>query len=185
MSITMDGNQTLYIADFKNNRILSIHTTNPNEKKIILALPDENRDRHEYVITPISIKYSSKSSSLVIGQQTGYNAIRWIIGESRWKLVAGSASSELSGTSRTLFNNVCSINIDEFDNTYVNDCENARIQFYRGDLTKGKTIAGVLQAPGNNSYLFNHSTSIALDKAKNLYVADSKNYRIQKFIQLN
>ena len=184
MSITMDNNQTLYIADYGNNRIVSFNLQNNQVNSYLNGSIDSNIDRHEYVLTPISIKYSFKSDSFVIGQEKGFNVIRWKKGEKRWTLIAGSASSQLNGTSRTLFNEVCSINVDEYDNTYVNDCQNNRIQFYRGDLTKGKTIAGVIQAPGNNSYLFNGSTSIALDSNKNLYVADSNNTRIQKFIQL-
>ena len=184
MSITMDEiNSILYIADYGNNRILSIDSTDTNKRTIVI--PSSSNQRNQFISTPISIKYSSQTRSLVIAQEKGFNVVRWILGDQSWTLIAGSASSELSGTSRTLFNQLCSINIDKKENSYVNDCRNSRIQFYKGDLTKGKTIAGVIQAPGNNSYLFNYSTSIALDSKFNLFVADSNNFRIQKFLQLS
>lgn len=183
MSITMDDNSILYIADYGNNRILGIHLTDESNRFVVI--PSSANQRNEYIYTPISIKYSFNDQTLVVAQEKGFNVVRWNFINKSWTLIAGSASSELSGTSRTLFNQLCSINIDKKNNTYVNDCNNYRIQFYKGDLTKGKTIAGVIQAPGNNSYLFNQSNSIALDSKFNLFVADSNNYRIQKFLQLS
>jgi hypothetical protein len=182
MSLTMDDSSLLYIADYGNNQILSCNLTT-NQSKIYIGY-NPNGNRHTYVLTPISIKYDSQSNSLVIAQQFGYNVVRWKLDSNSWTLIAGSASSELSGRSRTLFNQLCNVNIDQFNSTYVVDCFNQRIQYYRGDLTQGKTIAGVIQAPGNSSYLFNNATSITFDINYNLYVADSYNYRIQKFPQL-
>jgi len=182
MSLTMDDSSLLYIADYGNNRIVRCNLTT-NQSKIYIEY-NQNGNRNTYVLTPISIKYDSQSNSLVIAQQFGYNVVRWKLDSNSWTLIAGSASSQLSGRSRTLFNQLCNLNIDQFNSTYVVDCFNQRIQYYRGDLTQGKTIAGVIQASGNSSYLFNNATSITFDDNYNLYVADSYNYRIQKFPQL-
>lgn len=179
MSITMGSSSTIYIADYGNNRIIE-YNLNTTKSQIYLELKSD-KERHQYVLTPISIKYDVNSNSLVIAQEYGYNVIRWIINSSAWTLIAGSASSDLSGTSRTLFNRLCDIDIDSQNNTYVDDCYNQRIQFYNGDLTKGRTIAGVILAIGNNSYIFNTPSAIKLDKDNNIYVADTLNYRIQFF----
>jgi len=184
MALTMDENYIIYVADYGNNRIVSCSQTNT---MITVIIPyNSNGDRNTYVYTPISIQYDSYTNSLVIAQQMGYNVIRWSLNSTTkttsWTLIAGSASSELSGTSRTLFNEVCYTDIDQFGHTYVVDCYNQRIQYYLGDLIQGRTIAGVIQASGNNSYLFNYPTTLTYDSKMNLYVADSNNYRIQKFI---
>jgi hypothetical protein len=182
MALTMDNNSIIYVADYGNNRIVSCSLTNTVITVIIRYNP--SGDRSTYVVTPISIQYDPNTYSLVIAQQMGYNVIRWSLNSTTtsWTLIAGSASSELSGTSRTLFNQVCYTVIDQFGHTYVVDCYNQRIQYYLGDLIQGRTIAGVIQASGNNVYLFNYPTALTYDSSYNLYVADSYNYRIQKFI---
>jgi sugar lactone lactonase YvrE len=182
MSVTMDGNSNLYIADYGNNRIIQLNLTT-NQSQILIPY-NINGNRNTYVYTPISIKFDQITNTLVIGQQLGYNVVRWSMETSYWQLIGGSANSNLNGTSRTLFNSVCSIDIDDQSNTYVNDCYNQRIQFFQGDGTPGKTIAGVIQATGNTSFLFNQPTAITFDQNNNLYVADSNNFRIQLFQRL-
>ncbi|UJR29556.1 hypothetical protein I4U23_010773 [Adineta vaga] len=179
MSITMDLNSNIYIADYGNNRIVQFNILT-NQTNIYLK-KDLTQIRNSYVLTPISIKYHLLTNSLVIGQELGYNVIRWKLNTTEWTLIAGSVSSELNGISRTLFNKICSIDIDDQINTFIADCQNQRIQYFQGDGTKGKTIAGVIQANGTNPYLFNQPISITFDSKKNLYVADSNNYRIQSF----
>jgi hypothetical protein len=180
MSLTIQGTTNLYIADYGNNRIILFDLSTSTFVNVYLN--QVNSDRSTYVLKPISIK--SDLNSVVIAQQTGFNVIRWTNRSSNWELIAGSASSDLNGTSRTLFNQLCSCTIDMNGNTFVNDCYNQRVQFYLGDMSKGRTIAGVIQAKGNNSYIFDFPTAIALDSGFNLYVADSNNHRIQLFDSL-
>lgn len=180
MSIAMDNQSNiLYIADYANNLIKTC-SLSTNELSLFKS-SGFSGDRNTYVLTPISIRFDSLSQSLVIGQETGFNVVRWPLASSSWTLVAGSASSQLNGTSRTLFNRICSIDISGVNLTFVVDCENERIQYFQGDLSKGRTIAGVIQAKGNNSYIFDNPTSIAFDRANSLFVADANNQRIQSF----
>ncbi|CAF3224645.1 unnamed protein product [Rotaria sp. Silwood2] len=185
MGVTIDDYSTIYIADYGNNRIISFKRNN-NVAEIYLKKNENNQERNEYVMSPISIKYDSVSKTIVIAQETGFNVIRWHIDSTYWTLIAGSASSDLSGISRTLFNKLRHVYVDRFGHLYVADCFNQRIQYFTyslDELVKGKTIAGVILAYGNNSYIFNQPTAIALDQDQNLYVADSLNYRIQLFKQ--
>ncbi|CAF3804612.1 unnamed protein product [Rotaria sp. Silwood1] len=184
MSVTMDDNSCIYIADYGNNRIISFNISNNQANKYLEKT--NNLERHQYVETPISIKFDSVTKTIVIAQEKGYNVIRWNINSEYWTLIAGSASSDLTGISRTLFNKLCYVYVDKYAHIYVADCINQRIQFFTysaTELVKGRTIAGVISAVGNNSYIFNHPTAITLDQYGNLFVADSLNYRIQKFKQ--
>jgi hypothetical protein len=183
MSVTMDTKKNnIYIADYGNDRIIQFNLDNQNTQIFLQFNP--NNDRNTCVKTPISVRFDIQSTTLVIAQEQGFNVIRWDLNSTYWTLIAGSASSELQGTSRTLFQTLCGANIDSLGNTYVADCNNQRIQFYQGDLTKGRTIGGVIGASGNNTYLLYYPTATILDGNSNLYVADSNNFRIQMFKQL-
>ncbi|CAF0893762.1 unnamed protein product [Rotaria sordida] len=184
MSVTTDNDVTIYIADYGNDRIVSFNIN--NSQAYTYLTKQDNQERNQYVITPISIAYDSKTQTIVIAQELGYNVIRWNTSSTYWTLIAGSASSELSGTSRTLFNKLRHIYVDRFGHLYVTDCFNQRIQFFKyspNELVKGRTIAGVILAIGNNPYIFNNPTAMTLDRSENLYVADSLNYRVQSFEQ--
>ncbi|CAF1214765.1 unnamed protein product [Adineta steineri] len=116
MSLAMGGNY-LYIADYGNNRIIRYDTTTKTPDVYIAY--DTTPLRNTYVHAPISIRYHAPITSLVIAQQLGYNVVRWTLGGKNWNLICGSVSSELNGTSRTLFNRICSVDVDSQTNTYV------------------------------------------------------------------
>lgn len=180
-SVSVDLRESLlYIAEWGNDRILRY---NLRTKEIDLRLPSSfNGDRRGVLVAPLSIRFDSFDQTLLIAQENCFNVVQWNLTRGEWLLVAGSSNGDLNGTSRTLFNQICSIFTDQLGYTYVVDCLNERIHMFESDLAKGRTIAGVIQAAGNNSYLFSHPTSIAFDSKFNLYVADSLNYRIQFFL---
>ena len=77
------------------------------------------------------------------------------------------------------------IAIDATGNVFVSDNENHRIQKFTADgqfLDKwGKVDATGNPLPGAGNREFNYPRGIAIDRDGNVYVADSGNYRIQKF----
>lgn len=48
--------------------------------------------------------------------------------------------------------------------------------------TTGITVAGLVGNPGNTSYQLNTPLDVVLDWANNLYITDSYNHRIQKYL---
>ena len=68
--------------------------------------------------------------------------------------------------------------LDRFNNLYVSDFSNHRIQKYMFNSQVGQTIAGNGTAGLSPSQLKN-PTYILLDDNENLYIADANNYRIQ------
>jgi len=75
------------------------------------------------------------------------------------------------------------VTFDPMGNMYVADRNNQRIQLFMNGETEGITIAGVTGITGSNSILLNQPWSIELDNQFNLYVADSSNNRIKKFVR--
>ena len=180
MSLALDNQSSLlFIADYGNHRIVRLNLK--TNEWIVLFDRSSRADRSSYLRYPIAIEYDWRNETLLIAQELSFNIVRCRAPFSRWTLVAGSAGSDLNGTSRTLFNQLCSFSLDSSRNIHVADCFNERIQYFDNDLAKGRTVAGVVQANGNTDYLFKHPTSIAFDSKDNLHVSDSLNYRIQVF----
>jgi hypothetical protein len=68
-------------------------------------------------------------------------------------------------------------------NMYVADGFNYRIQFYYAGQSNGTTIAGITGVTGNNTTTLSTPLSVALDSQLNLYVVDTYNHRVQKFLR--
>ena len=66
---------------------------------------------------------------------------------------------------------------------YVPDGSNNRIQFFDHDGSNGITIAGFSGLGNNNATALRTPRSVKLDSQLNLYVADTSNNRIQKFLR--
>jgi len=73
--------------------------------------------------------------------------------------------------------------MDPMGNFYVADYANTRIQLFLAGQFEGITIAGRTGVPGSNASLLMYPYSMKLDNQLNLYVADSGNHRIQRFLR--
>jgi hypothetical protein len=131
---------------------------------------------------PFGLYFDSVSSSLVISQSNGNNIVRWTLGTNSRSLVAGD-SNGLAGNTSTLLNNPSDVTFDPMGNMYVADTSNHRIQLFMAGESYAVTIAGVSGVSGGNSTMLYAPYSVALDGQLNLYVADTFNQRIQKFVR--
>ena len=131
---------------------------------------------------PYGIYFDLPSNSLTIANTIGHNIVRWEKGASHWTLVVGN-SNGLSGSSSTDLNTPVDVTTDPMGNVYIADTYNHRIQFFPVGQSTGITIAGVNQTQGTNASLLNAPYTLALDSQLNLYVADTYNHRVQKFLR--
>ena len=131
---------------------------------------------------PVGIYLDYVSNSLLIANCAAHNVIRWVRSEHEWILMAGNINGVGSSTSTTL-QAVTDMILDPMGNMYVADRNNHRIQLFMSGEYVGKTIAGVTGVFGTNASLFNNPWCVKLDNQLNLYVADSSNHRIQKFLR--
>ena len=131
---------------------------------------------------PVGVYFDSFSNSLIIANYMGHNIVRWTLGENSWTLVAGDRNGNL-GSNATQLNQPASATFDPMGNMYVADRENHRIQLFMSEQFQGLTIAGITGVFGINSTLLYRPCSVKLDNQLNLYVADTFNHRIQKFVR--
>lgn len=131
---------------------------------------------------PLGIHFDSFSNSLLISNHYAHNIVRWPLGANSWTLLAGDINGNL-GTNATSLKYPSDVTLDPMGNIYVADRNNHRIQFFSNGHQEGITIAGIKSVAGGNGSLLYLPWSIALDNQLNLYVADTLNHRIQKFLR--
>ncbi|CAF5023041.1 unnamed protein product, partial [Rotaria sp. Silwood1] len=153
------ASDTLYIADYSNHRIMC-YVSGASSSSLVAGngTLGIGITQLEY---PVRIYLDSFTNNLIIVNHIANNIVRWPLGDSSWTLVAGDINGN-AGNNATTLNHPTYVILDPME---------------------GITIAGVTSVNGSNSTLFNKPWSVELDSQLNLYVADSYNHRIQKFLR--
>ncbi|CAF0738062.1 unnamed protein product [Rotaria sordida] len=179
--VTRDPNSgTLYISDTGNHRVMR-YLSGVSSGTVIAGGNGAGLSITQ-LSNPIGLCFDSSTNSLLIANYGANNIVRWTIGAQNWTFVAGNLNGSSGMTSNEL-NQPTDVILDSMGNIYVVDMGNNRIQFFSYDQSNGTTIAGVTASNGNDSILLNNPYSVALDNQFNLYVADTYNHRVQKFLQ--
>jgi hypothetical protein len=104
--------------------------------------------------------------------------MRWRVGASNGTIVAGLAGTNGSNSSELTFPS--GITLDQWQNIYVNDRTNLRVQLFCNGSVTGITIAG----NGTGGSIFSSGYDLKLDSQLNLYVVDVGAHRVMKFAKL-
>ena len=171
---------TLYIGDYNNRRVMAYQKNATNGMVAFGGQgPGVNRTQ---LWAPVGIYLDYVSNSLLIANHGAHNVLRWIRSERQWILMAGDINGIASNTSTTL-RGVTDMIFDPMGNMYVADRNNHRIQLFMSGEYVGQTIAGVTGVSGINASLLNNPWCVKLDNQLNLYVLDTYNHRVQKFLR--
>lgn len=168
----------LYIADYGNHRVMSYLSGVPT----VVAGGNGSGILDTQLNFPIGLAFDLSSNSLYVANSASHNIVRWLLGASTWTLVAGSPAGA-AGSISTMLYNPTGVALDSMGNVYVADYVNSRIQLFMPGKLNGITIAGITGLPGSLSYLLYSPYAVTLDSDFNLYVADTSNQRIQKFLR--
>ena len=180
-NIARDVNSgTLYVSDCLNHRVMSY--TSGSNSGIVVAGGNNAGTNITQLNTPMGIYFDLLSDSLIIANPGSNNIVRWRLGENSWEVVAGDTNG-IAGSTPTLLSGAYGLTLDSLGNLYVADSNDHRIQFFPAGQTYGRTIAGMTGITGYNNTLLNIPYSLTLDNQLNLYVADTWNNRVQKFLR--
>jgi len=170
----------MYVLDTYNNRTISY----PPHYRNSTFLFGNNGFGHNntQLNLPCGFHFDLISNSFIIANALSHNIVRHAIGEKTWTLVVGSMNGT-SGSSSNSLDHSKEVMLDPMGNMYVADQYNQRIQFFYSGQSDGVTIAGITSVASTNSNTLNSPTSLTLDNQLNLYVADTYNHRIQKFVR--
>ena len=127
---------------------------------------------------PHGLFFESSSNSILIANTGANNTVNDI----QWSIIIGDSNGGGGNSSSSLFFPT-DIMLDPMDNMYIVDRYNHRVQFFSVDQLNGTTIAGQSGQSGVNSTSLCFPNAVTLDNQLNLYVADWRNHRIQKFLR--
>lgn len=177
--ITTSSN-LVYIADCNNDRVLR-YTSGILTGTLVVGGNGRGLNNTQ-LSCPAGLHFDPSTNSLTIANFFANNIIRWKLGDNQWTIVGGNANG-LNGNTSTLLDHPTSFIYDPMGNMYVADMFNHRIQMFSVGQTNGTTIAGISGVLGNSSTMLYYPVALALDNQLHLYVTDSFNQRIQKFLR--
>ena len=129
--------------------------------------------------SPAGLYYDEANQNLYIANSgSAATVVKWRIGDTNGTVIAGFPGS--AGSSSSRLNTPTGIILDQWQNLYVNDRTNKRIQLFCNGNSTAITIAGA----GTGGTTFSQSFDLKLDSRLNLYVSDNLVNRVIKFFKL-
>ncbi len=183
--IALDGNGNLYVADQDNNRIMMFP---PNAASgspgVQVAGTGTRGNGSDELNKPAGITIDG-SGNLYVADTENHRIQKFAPNSANGVTVAGTGTG---GYAADQLNKPTDVKLDGNGFIYVADQLNHRIQKFGPNSTAGSlgtTIAGMtvsgLPSFGSSPDRLYSPIGIALDASGNVYVADTRNYRIQKF----
>ena len=177
--IRIVDNNTLFIADTGNHRIVVIQPNSTNATAIIGSGPGTATNQFQ---EPTDVFVTN--TSIYILDALNYRVQMWPRNGSNGTTVAGITGTQGNSSSTTTFGYSYGIYVDNVGFLYVSDQPNHRVlRFTPGSVggTAGVVVAGTGTSGSGPSQL-NNPSRIFVDDAKTIYIADSANHRIQRWM---
>ncbi len=162
-----DDDQTIYIADYWNNRIMKWKAGAINGEIVVNGTVETNRK--EQLNCPRDVLIDKKTDSLIICDSGNRQVVQW--------------SRRIGLKGKTIISDIdCwGLAMDTHGYLYVSDCNKHEVRRWQlGDTTKGVVVAGG-NGPGNRPNQLNHPTYIYVDDEQSVYVSDRHNHRVMKW----
>ena len=170
----------LYISDYYNHRLM-FYASGTRNGTLLLGGNGAGINNTQLSFHA-GLYLDSFSNTLIIANSGAHSIIRYVFGATTWTLVAGNQNGIWGNTSIT-FTFPLDMTFDPMGNMYVVDRGNHRIQFFSNGGINGITVAGICGVSGSNATTLLYPSAMSFDNQLNLYVADTENHRIQKFLR--
>jgi sugar lactone lactonase YvrE len=164
----VDDNQTIYVADQWNNRIVEWKWGAMNGQ-VVAGGNGPGNGTHQ-LFNPKDAIVDKERDSLIICDYTNRRVVRW---------------PRQNGTSgeMTISNIDCvSLTIDENGSLYVTDVGKHEVRRYRRGESQGTVVAGG-NGWGNRLDQFSSPYNIFVDRDHSVYVSERENDRVMKWVE--
>ncbi|CAF1616868.1 unnamed protein product, partial [Adineta ricciae] len=163
----IDGNQTIYVADYGNHRVVEWKKGATTGQ--IVAGGNGEGNQNDQLLVPTSVVVDEKTDSLIISDGNNRRIMQW---------------SRQNGTSgQAIISNVTSYGIamDGEGYLYVSDLNKNEVRRWKiGDKSAGEVVAGG-NGKGNRLDQLNVPCGVFVDKNQSVYVVDNGNHRVVKW----
>ncbi len=167
-SVYVDDDQTIYVADYGNRRIVEWKYGATSGQ--VVAGGNGSGNRTDQLSGPRYVIVDKKKDCLVICDQSNKRVVRW----PRRNGTSGQIiSSNITCWGLTLDSNGC---------LYVSDYQKHEVRRWREGDTVGTVVAGGNGAGDRLNQLYN-PTYIFVDQNNSVYVSDKDNHRVMKWIE--
>jgi sugar lactone lactonase YvrE len=165
-SIFIDDNQTIYVADCGNDRIVSWKQGEKNGQ--IVAGGNGKGNRTNQLNGPSGVIADKNNNSFIICDRDNRRVVQW--------------SSQTGASKHLIISNIdcCGLAMDNNGNLYVSDTEKHEVRRWRIGDDHGTIVAGGY-GKGDQLNQLNCPIYIFVDQHYSVYVSDSKNHRVMKW----
>ncbi|CAF1381376.1 unnamed protein product [Adineta steineri] len=163
-----DDDQTIYIADSGNDRIVEWKYGAKNDQ--VVAGGNGHGNGSDQLNEPANVIVDKKNDSLIICDRLNRRVVRW--------------SRQNSRNGETIISNIdCwGLIMDKNEDLYVSDWKKHEVRRWKQGETEGTIVAGG-KGEGNLLNQLNHPTHICVDEHHSVYVSDWRNHRVMKWMK--
>ena len=169
----------LYVADYWNNRIVLIA---PNSTTAIRVIGNQSQSDLLRFYGPSNVFVTR--TSIYVMDTWNFRVQKWSRNFSNPVIVAGISGMNGSSTDMDKLSDAYNLFVDNYGNLFVGDYSNHRVMMFPWNSTSGTNgiiVAGT-GVGGTQSNQLNGPNGIFVTDDGTLYIADSVNHRIQKWI---
>jgi DNA-binding beta-propeller fold protein YncE len=165
----MDGDQTVYIADCGNHRIVEWKSGATSGQ--VVAGGNGQGDRNDQLNCPTDVIVDKETNSLIICDYANGRVMRW-------SRRCGTTSGE------TIISNIyCwGLTMDDQRFLYVTDVGKHEVRRYRMGETDGTVVAGG-NGQGDRLNQLNFPRYVCVDRDQSVYASDWNNHRVMKWVK--
>ncbi|CAF3395289.1 unnamed protein product [Rotaria socialis] len=164
----VDDDQTVVIADWRNNRIMQWKNGDTTNGQVVAGGKGQGKGLHQLAF-PTDVLIDKETDSLIIADAANKRVVRW---------------SRRSGTTpgEILIDNIScyGLAMDEQRYLYVSDYEKHEVRRYQLGEKNGTLVAGG-NGKGDGLNQLNLPTYLVVDRQQNVYVSDNSNHRVMKW----
>ena len=177
--IFVDKYGYLYVSDQSNPRVLRYPPgSTSGTNGTMVAGTGTGGSTPSELFDPSDL-FVDDDRTMYIADVGNFRIQKWIYGASSGVTVAGFG---ILGSAANQFNNPWAVIVDSNQYMYISDLGNNRVQRWALGACAGECLVGCSGVSGNGSSHLSSPQSVAFDKQGALYVSDTGNHRVQKFL---